>query len=208
MKKQPQCLNLLSGVVFYEGGLEIDSDGSPRSYGPHNSGLDFTGNAGSPGNWYGILTDSNGEPLVQGANDPCPGMYISTTALQDHSKSSTDPTRYVDSEKIAYISVASDLIKKYGIRMGDLAAIYYRDTNTLCSAVCGDVGPRFKYGEGSIALASKLGINANPRHGGCDDNVITVIFIHSHSSWPLENSTIDSLVRSLLQQIGGIQQFL
>lgn len=208
MKRNPQFIHTLDGILFYESGLAIDADGSPRAYGPNNTGLDWTANAGHPGNWYGIVTDSSGDPIIQGANGPYPGMYVSTTALQDHSKILTDTARYVDSEKINYISVASDLIKMYGLRMGDLAAVYYRNTNTLCSAVCGDVGPRGKYGEGSIALASQLGMNNNPRHGGCSDGVITVIFANTHSSWPLDDNTITNLVQSLLQQIGGIQQFL
>jgi len=208
MKRSPRFAHLLGGIVFYEGGLQIDADGSPRAYGPNNTGLDYTANAGRPGDWYGIVTDSTGNPVIQRSGDPYPGMYISTTALQDHQKSITDPARYVDSEKINYISVASDLIKLYGIRTGDLAAVYYRNTNTLCSAVCADVGPRGKYGEGSIALASQLGINYNPKHGGCNDNVVTIIFVNSHSAWPIEDNIILELVQSLLQQAGGIKQFL
>lgn len=206
MKKNPQFLHLLKGIVFYEGGLVIDADGSPRAYGPNNTGLDWTANAGHPGNWYGIATDTNGDPIIQ--TSPYPGMYISTTALQDHTKLLHDPARYVDSENVNYISVASDLIKMYGIRMGDMAAVYYRDTNTLCSAVCGDVGPRGKYGEGSIALATQLRMNNNPRHGGCSNNVVTIIFTNSHSTWPIDDSTVLSTVTTLLQQAGGIQQFL
>jgi len=208
MKRNPRLLQLLDGVVLYEGGLAVDADGSPRAYGPNNSGLDWTADAGGPGNWYGIVTDSSGNPVVQGPNDPYPGMYISATALQDHTKTSVDPARYVDSEKINYISVASDVIKTYGVKMGDVAAVYYRNTNTLCSAVCADVGPRGKYGEGSMALASQLGMNPSPKHGGCNDNVVTIIFVQSHSSWPLTDDIILELVQSLLQQAGGIQQFL
>jgi len=210
MKRDPQLItsnNHSIDVVLYESGLRIDADGSPKAYGP-SGGLDFLANAGRPGNWYGIVTDKNGEPVVQGPNDPCPGMYISATSLQDRSKSVNDPKRYVDSEKVNYIAVSSDLIKLYGIKMGDVAAVYYRDTNTLCSAICADVGPKKKYGEGSIALAKQLGINSNPKRGGCSDNVITIIFINTHSSWPIDDSIILSTVQSLLQQIGGIQQFL
>lgn len=208
MKRAPQFIHSLAGIVYYEGGMQIDADGSPRSYGPSNSGLDYTANAGSPGNWYGIVADSSGNPVIQGPTNPCPGMYVSTTALQDHEKTINDPNRYVDSEKINYISVASDLIKLYGIKMGDLAAVYYRNTNTLCTAVCADIGPRTKYGEGSIALATQLGINNNARHGGCSDNVVTIIFVNTHSAWPLADDIILELVQSLLEQAGGIQQFL
>jgi hypothetical protein len=206
--KPPQLINKLNGLITYEGGFAIDADGSPRAYGPKNTGLDYTANAGSTGNWFGIVTDSKGAPILQDKTQPYPGMYISPTALQNHSKAVTDPARYVDSEKINYIAVSSDLVKKYGVRMGDLAAVYCRDTETLCSAVCADVGPRGKYGEGSLALASQLGINANARRGGCSSGIVTVIFLQSHSSWPLSDDIIVELVSSLLEQAGGIEQFL
>lgn len=208
MKRSPKLVQKLDGIVFYEGALAVDADGAGQAYGPHNAGLDYTADAGEEGNWYGIVTDSSGNPVIQGPNDPYPGMYIATTALQDHTKNQTDPNRYVDSEKINYISVASDLIKQYGIKMGDLGAVYYRNTQKLVSVVVADVGPKFKYGEGSMALATNLGIDSNARHGGTDDNVVTIIFVQSHSSWPLTNEVIDSLVQSLLQQAGGIEQFL
>lgn len=37
-------------------------------------------NAGRPDNWWGIVT-RHGEPVIQGANDPAPGCYVSTTSL-------------------------------------------------------------------------------------------------------------------------------
>lgn len=205
MKRSPQ---LIKNLLLYEGGLEIDSDGSPRSYGPNNSGLDFTANAGAPGNWYGIATDQLGQPIIQGANDPYPGFYVSTTSLQDHSKQHSDPNRYVNSETIPYISVASDLIKRFGVMMGDIAAIYYRSSAQLVFAIVADAGPHSKYGEGSIFLANALKIDSSPRRGGCSDGVITIIFLNSHSSWPLENTIIDEIGNSLLNQNGGINSFL
>ena len=74
--------------------LRVSADGSPRAY--HRDpklGLDFLGNAGSAGRWWGIVIDSKAEPVVQGENDPAPGYYISQTALQDRTKAPTDPRR-------------------------------------------------------------------------------------------------------------------
>src|SRR5688572_6747027 len=69
-------------VIVFKAKLSVDADGSPRAYGPANSGLDNTANAGSTGNWWGVVTDNgnkNGTPVLQGEDDPNPGMYISTT---------------------------------------------------------------------------------------------------------------------------------
>jgi hypothetical protein len=33
-----------------------------------------------PGNWWALVT-RNGRPIVQGADDPAPGFYVSTTTL-------------------------------------------------------------------------------------------------------------------------------
>src|SRR3990172_2424520 len=77
-----------TGVTMYKAKMYIDADGSPRAYGPSNSGLDWTANAGSPGNWWGVVTDNNGDPVIQGSGDPFPGMYVSSTSLVNHVKRS------------------------------------------------------------------------------------------------------------------------
>lgn len=207
MKRDPQLLN---GIVIYDGPMQIDCDGSPRAYSNNGKALDFLANAGSTGNWWGVATDTNGEPFIQGAEDPCPGFYVSTTALQRHDKSVSDPARYVDSEQVNYISCASDLIKKFGIHLGDIVAVYYRETSTLCAAIVGDIGPKLKYGEGSIALASALGMNSSPKHGGCSEGVITIIFVGSHMTptWPVDDADMLSSMQELLSAAGGIDQFL
>jgi hypothetical protein len=55
--------------------------GAAHAYLPSDApGLDFWENAGQPGNWWGIVTDNglpNGNPVIQTANDPAPGFYIS-----------------------------------------------------------------------------------------------------------------------------------
>ena len=62
-------------AFFFEAGMAIDADGAPQAYHPEpdsNLGLDFLVNAGSPGNWFGIVTDSgqpDGNPIVQGPDD-------------------------------------------------------------------------------------------------------------------------------------------
>ena len=74
-------------AFFYIGGMAIDADGAPTAYHPNGtSGLDALGNAGRPGNWWALVTDtgtSAGTPVIQGAADPAPGFYVSTTSLHD-----------------------------------------------------------------------------------------------------------------------------
>src|SRR6202008_1174982 len=62
-----------SGATMYRAKFYIDADGSPRAYGPNNSGLDWTANAGYPGNWWALVCDANGDPILQGPTDPYPG---------------------------------------------------------------------------------------------------------------------------------------
>src|ERR1041385_3104569 len=81
-------------VFFYESGLMIDADGAYRAYHPDDKpGLDNLGNAGRPGNWWALVTDNgepSGNPIIQGASDPAPGFYISTTSLEDPTKSRSE----------------------------------------------------------------------------------------------------------------------
>lgn len=198
-----------AGAVWYEAGMALDADGAPNAYGPPGTAaLDYLGNAGSPGDWYGIVTDSKGQPVVQGPNDPFPGMYIPQTALQDPSKAITDPRRYVDSSKIAYVSVPSDFKKAYGVRLGDVAWVYYRETAALVVAIVADVGPRGKYGEGSIALADQLGVPSNPKRGGVDSGVVWIIFPGSQRGWPRDWKGVCAQASDLLAAAGNLQRFV
>jgi len=44
--------------AFYKSELTIDADGAYRAYHPKNIGLDYLANAGSPGNWWALVTDN------------------------------------------------------------------------------------------------------------------------------------------------------
>lgn len=80
-------------TVTFTAGAAIDGDGAngqfggPPCYAPdsyHGKILDVIANAGSPGNWFGVVTDTgkrDGTPIIQGAGDPCPGAYVSATSL-------------------------------------------------------------------------------------------------------------------------------
>ena len=181
------------GSVHFRAKAAIDADGAngqfgaPPSYAPSNfSGkkLDVLANAGGPGNWYGVVTDNgqpNGTPIVQGRSDPCPGAYISATALflpgpDGESLPRANPFKYVDAATVPYIVVPPAIRNGVkGVVMGCLAHV----TNTLngkhIAAVVGDIGPRKKIGEISCACASAIGLNPSPISGGVDEHVIEYV---------------------------------
>jgi hypothetical protein len=193
-------------AYFFESGMTINADGSPRAYHPNGSppGLDKLANAGRPGKWWGIATDSSQTPLKQGPGDPFPGFYISTTAWVDPSKRAGDPARYVNSEKINFIVLANGMAG--GAKLGDLATVIFR--GRVAHAICADIGPAEHLGEGSIALAEALGIPSNPRHGGTGHEVVYVVFPGSKIAWPLTPSQIDQRASELFARWGGLGQVI
>src|SRR3954452_17508469 len=84
-------------AVYFVAGMAIDADGSPRAYHPRGSppGLDFLANAGSSGDFFGIVTARHGQPIVQSARDPAPGFFVSPPSLQNPERRVEDPRRYV-----------------------------------------------------------------------------------------------------------------
>lgn len=156
-------------------GADIDADGSPRAYGPNNSGLDWTANAGGPGNWYGVAT-AHGKPIIQGPHDPCPGMYVSTTAYEHTGFPASDPRRYLDSETVPYVVIPGKLRKQVpGVVLGCKAEVTNIHTGVCVTALIGDVGPSSKIGEISIKLAELLGIPSGPKNGGTSKPMLAYV---------------------------------
>lgn len=197
-------------TFFYKSYMANDADGAPKAYHKENSkALDNLGNAGHPGNWWGIVTDNdkaNGTPVVQGPNDPAPGYYVSATALGNRHFARTDPRRYVDSSTIPYISLPghSAVLKA---RLGDLAMVINGHNGKRSGAIYADVGPAKKIGEGSIALARALGMNESARTGATSQKiVIYVVFPHSGNGSPMEAAAIQSTAKRLFDRWGGMRQ--
>jgi hypothetical protein len=191
-------------------GFVIDVDGSPHAYHPDgHSGLDFTANAGRPGNWYGLVTDNeslSGKPVIQGPTDPAPGYYVSYTSLQDTSKARTDPRRYVDSETIPYIVLPGTIIHQAGEpKLGDLAAVFNERNGKLSSAIVADIGPNRRLGEGSIALATRLGLPSNPRGPGIKSGIAIVVFPGSGDGKPKTADEIDRKGAELFEDWCGLK---
>ena len=195
-----------SGAIIFRAKLAIDADGCPRAYGPNNTGLDWTANAGYPGNWWGIVTDGNGDPIIQGAGDPYPGMYVSTTSLVCSGYSNTNPLRYVDSETVPYIALPSALQTLGNISKGDFAYVRNTTNGNTSFAYFADSGPSGKLGEGSMFLASQLGVNSSPRTGGTSQGIIDyVVFPQSGfgQGTCLSAYEIDSIGQLKLVAAGG-----
>jgi hypothetical protein len=184
-------------VITWTSGLAVDADGCPTAYAPRNSGLpalDVLANAGKPGNWWALVCDSEGVPVIQSGSDPAPGYYISTTSLVDRSRQRTDPRRYVDSSEVPYLSVPRELLGE-GVHLGDVARVEYKGRTS--AAVVADVGPRGKVGEGSMALARALGINDSPVRGGVESGVSVTLWVGSSKGWPRTVEDIATQVASL-----------
>jgi hypothetical protein len=205
--KSKQRLLVENGVIFWTSGLAIDADGCPKAYGPPNSGaLDYLANAGSTGNWWGLACNSKGLPYIQGPEDPCPGMYVSTTSLVDHAKAGWDPARYVDSGLVPYIAIPRELLNA-GVQLGDLGVAYNAQSGDQCYFVVADVGPRGKVGEGSIALARALGVPEDPKHGGCTKGLWFAIFLGTSQGWPRTEEGMLEQITPLFEAWGGVEHF-
>ena len=156
-------------------GMMIDGDGARNIYAPKGFGnpLDYLANAGGPGNWYGVVTDSgkaNGNPVVQKKGDPFPGYYVSATSYEFPGFSRGDPYRYVDSATVPYIVLPSHWrAEARGVVLGCKAQIEDTRTGNVIDTVVADFGPKAKLGEASIAAANLCGVRSSPKDGGTAD---------------------------------------
>jgi len=192
-----------STPYFFATGMTIDADGSPNAYNPENTGLDDVANAGEPGHWDGILQDADGNPLVQGPDDPFPGYYISCTSLADRTKRPLDPTRFVDASRIPYVVLPREVAFQSGTRLGDFAVVMNLRSGAWSYAIFADVGT---FGEGSIALANNLGIWSDARQGGRRGGVLYVVFPGSGNGQPRSVDEINDVAGKAFQDWGGTER--
>jgi hypothetical protein len=192
-------------TIFFRAGLTVDADGSPRAYHPNDVGLDYLANAGNGTEpWYGIAADRDNIPYVQGDGDPAPGYYVSTTALGDKSKADSDPLRYVNAEVTPYIALPGKLVNELKLaQLGDFCMVMNTNNMTMTGAIVADIGNDLHIGEGSIALANKLGIKADPKHGGCGDGLIYVVFPSTSKGYPVAPDVIEQVASNLFVTWNG-----
>jgi hypothetical protein len=142
--------------------MTIDVDGAPNAYGPPGKKtLDYERNAHKDNLLrsviVGYLTQDDGRtPLLQGAGDPCPGYYISTTAFSDRRNGNErDPRKYLDATRINYV-VLGKAAARAGAQVGDFVAVYSERTHRSVFGIVGDSGNPTG-AEGSLALLQALG---------------------------------------------------
>lgn len=196
-------------AFFYQAGMAIDADGAPRAYHPKDLGLDSLDHAGYPGHWWALATDNgkaSGRPVIQRKSDPAPGYYVSMTSLYDASiPTERNPHRFVDAAHIPYVVLPPIGFKH--ARLGDFATVINLRNGRMASAIVADESaPDLQMGEGSIALAKALGINANPRTGGTDDGVAYVIYPGSGDGKPRTLKAIVATAERHFHAWGGMRR--
>lgn len=196
------------GAIAFKGGMAVDADGSPRAYHPEDIGIDALEHAGGNDGYAEGLLYQNGELVIQGHDDPYPGYYVSVTSLEDKSKKVTDPDRYVNPETIPYVVLPPSLVGSTGINLGDIAFVMNEKNDWYTFAIFGDKGPEGLLGEGSIELARRLGINADPRTGGTPGDVVYVFFPGSGNHGPLSIGEIERRGKKALRKFGGKEKLL
>lgn len=167
------------GRVYFIADADIDADGANGQYGKiaayraDNKGSEALANGGM-GIRGGkvIFTKSWGRDIVLLGPDNQPlvlpsGIIPSRTWYRKTDKLVSDPAAYLDSETENYIVVPPLIVQTTaGIVRGCKAAATYKGKTVF--GVAGDLGPRNKNGELSIAMARALGLPSSPRNGGSD----------------------------------------
>ena len=194
---------LPNNAFFFTAGMTIDADGAPNAYHPDDTGIDELANAGSPGHWNGIITDRHGNPVIQREADPFPGYYISCTSLAYKAKEFNDPSRYVDATKIPYVALPEEIAESGGVQLGDFAFVANLHNGKSSFAIYADIGT---LGEGSVALAERLGNTPNARHGGESGGVLYMFFPGSGNRQPRTIAEIQSEGERLLSDSTAIEK--
>jgi hypothetical protein len=178
LQKRALAVRQMPGAVLFNAGMLIDADGAPNAYGPRDRGLDFTSNARSGRAWAGVVTDSSGKPVVQ-RSGRYRGLYVSQTSLHARGTNLASPQSYVNASRIPFVALPPEFSDEFGVSLGDLVVAENTANGKRAYAIFADVGPPGKIGEGSIALAKALGINASPRRGGVSGGVTYLVFPES-----------------------------
>jgi hypothetical protein len=153
---------------FHRGSMQIDVDGSPRAYYPHNASplrLDDVSDADSEG---GSTTYIQGQPPGVG---PEPGFYVSATSLRRSEDRMYDCANFPDAEHIPFFIHPPG---RNGVNLGDVGVIVHVPTMRWTEAIFGDTNDHRRVSEASLRVSVNLGqstIDANRRvHGLSADN--------------------------------------
>lgn len=194
-------------AFFFISHMTIDADGAYKAYHQNDDlALDYLRNAGYEGNWWGLVTDSYGNPVKQKESDPAPGYYISKTHLSDCSQPIDNPKSYVDSVSIPYFVLPRNYNRA---TIGDFGVVYNIENGKYAYAIFADSGPQNLLGEGSIALANALEVNSDPKQGGTEKEMILYMVFPNSGEGPCTLRTIEEInenAEKLFEAVGGIEQ--
>jgi hypothetical protein len=175
-----------TGAIAFASQMQVNADGAPDSYHPDDIGTTHICNGVSIGascTWkaqclpefrqakaegfhgptkicfFAMATEASGLPIVQGANDPRPGFFVSTTSLRQPGEGPRTAQGQLDSNTVPFAVVPSTWNRTHqpGPRLGDFGVAVRRSTGQIEFFVIGDIGPAKKLGEGSVALHQALG---------------------------------------------------
>jgi len=170
-----------ASAFFFECGLTVDADGAPKAYGPRGLAgtLDNLGNAGHDGDWWGLVTDKHGNPIVQNGvapQQPCLGFYISQTSLINNVLPETDVRRFVNADTIPYIALPPAHFTSTHLKIGDQALLINANNGKYCFAIFADTKKEPNLGEISICASRLLGGPTDARNGSLPQGIIKLVF--------------------------------
>jgi Fungal chitosanase of glycosyl hydrolase group 75/D-alanyl-D-alanine carboxypeptidase len=198
------------GAAVFRAKMAICADGAPKAYNRNDAiALDFLANAGRPGNWWALVTDGDGDPVVQSQSDPAPGYFVSTTALTNPSTLSNKPAHFVDASTIPFIVLPGRRFSRFtttrSLRLGDVGVAYNIRNGKISFAQFAETGPADKIGEASIALADALSVNSNPKTGGTSlREIVYVVFPGSGIGCGLSMQEINTRAEPIFNNWGGL----
>jgi len=154
--------------------------------------------------------DADGSPNARRL-DPEFGQLITSYRYPEQ----TGQAKYVDAEQVPFFVLPHGFAAKFGIELGDLAAVIYRER--VAFAMFADVGPAHKLGEGSIKLAELLGHRpwdhwdgheSFSTHGGIStSDVLYLVFPDSAPSALTPATARETIQREgavLFRSLGGV----
>lgn len=233
-----------ANAIAFTSQMQVNTDGAPDSYHPNNIGITHICNGVSVGphcTWkanclaefnqakaegfrgptricfFAMASDPNGLPVIQDNGDPQPGYFVSTTALKQPGEKVRTPRAQLDSNTVPFAVIPGhwQATRRPGPRLGDFGFAYRRSTDKLAFFVIGDIGPKKKLGEGSVALHQAMGNDPFVmRHGvrralrgiGSRD-VFYVVFPNTAQPGPrLDATSIENAARPLLNRFGGLER--
>lgn len=167
--------------------------------------------------WHGIVTrdKTRHEPVIQTSGDYA-GFFVSSTSLQNTAYKEDDQRRYLDSRVVpSLVLPRGSAFLEQGAKLGDLAFVIDPATGLSTFAIVGDLGPKGKLGEASIALAAAIkGVHIDPhtltgkqaRKLVVPQKVVTLVFPGVAVKPPYDAAEIAQAAAPAIGQFGGLDR--